>query len=106
MAVFGFGLGGLTQVEAIVNSGYLPQILVGGGGVLVLGLFVLRRLAFVRANQEAGNQALAQQLLARRTRDQLSESQRRFIDRLLEPWWANGYWLVAGGRELEPPARG
>lgn len=105
MAVIGFGLGGLTQVEAIVNSGYLPQILTTGGLVLAAGLVVLRRMAFLRANLEAGNRALAQQLLARRSRDQLSASQRRFIDRLLEPWWANGYWLRAGGRELEAPER-
>lgn len=106
LAALGFGLGALTRAEAILESGFLPQILWGLAGLVVVGLIVFRRLAFVQANEQAGNQALAQQLLARRSRDQLSASQRRFVDRLLEPWWANGYWLRAGGKELEPPERG
>ena len=107
LAVLGFGLGGLTRAEAVVTSGYLPELLGGLVGLIVLGLIVFRRLAFNRANQEAGNRALAIQLLERaESMEELPPEQARFVKRLLQPWYRSGYWLLVGGRELEQPGRG
>lgn len=106
LAILGFGLGGLSRAEAVVTSGYLPELLAGLVGLLAVGLIVFRRLAFSRANQEAGNRALAVQLSSRvSSADQLPPEQARFVRRLLRPWYRNGYWLLVGGRALEQPGR-
>lgn len=104
LAVVGFGVAGLSQVEGILESGYLPWLVRGLAGGVVLGLGFFRRQSFLRANEQVGNRLLAQHLEEReRAGVRLSEAQERFVSRLLDPWWRNGYWLIAGARELKPP---
>lgn len=107
LAVLGFGLGALTRAEAILKSSFLPQILWGLAGLVVVGLIIFRRVAFVRANEQAGNRALAIQLRERAgSEEALPPEQARFVRQLLRPWYRDGTWLLVGGRELEPPGRG
>ncbi len=104
LAIVGFGVAGLSQLEGILRGGYLPWLLRGLAGLLVLGVALFRRQSFQRTNEQAGNRLLAQHLKDRETKGvELSQDQERFVSRLLEPWWRNGFWLIAGGRELEPP---
>lgn len=106
LAVIGFGMAGLSQVEGILESGYAPWLLRALGLLFVLGFAIFRRQSFLRTNEQAGNRLVAQHLKEREAKGvEISEAQERFVSRLLEPWWRNGYWLIAGGSELEPPER-